>query len=380
MTRITRSSVGVMALLLLPCVPVSADDQQTDQPRSMTAGPSNSAPRPPWVARVFVSANGGWQLSSIGFSDSWHTTEFVEDASWTADYDVKGDLQYDGGVMVRVWKNAGIGASFSEYRNTNGALITGQVPHPFLFERLRELSGESVGLKHEERALHISASYLLPMSRSIDLTVFGGPSIFSVTRSFVDAVTFTQSYPFDSVAFSGTNVETAKETQVGFHVGADVAWYFTRNVGVGGIARFTRASVDFATAGGDAMKIDAGGFQLGAGLRFRFGGSRSQGSERRRHPSAARPGPSAVEAVPVSPTPGPAPKGSQVAIVLEGGAPVFVGPAVQRSPLDVLPAGARLAVSGEENGWVRVEWNDRRWGRRVGFVQSDAVRLITDAQ
>jgi len=377
MTRCAQRVFGVAALLLLPCADALGDDQQPVRPKSKTAAPTRTA-TPPWMARVFVSANGGWQVSSLDFTDTWKTTEFVEDASWKADYGLKGDLQYDGGVTVRVLKNTGIGASYSEYRNTNGALVTGQVPHPFFFERLRDLSGESVGLKHKQRAVHISASYLLPLSPALDLSVFGGPSMFSVSRSFVKSVTFTQSYPYDSVAFSGTNVETAKESKVGYHIGADLAWFFTRNIGVGGIARFTRARVELGSAGSDVAKMNVGGLQIGAGLRFRFGAARSRGDRRRSTSPRSGYG---VETRPSTAAPGASDeKGARAAVVREGGAPVFVGPVVQASPLDVLPSGVRLTVLREEDGWVKVEWNDRRWGRRVGFVQSKKVRLIDAPQ
>ena len=97
------------------------------------------------------------------------------------------------------------------------------------------------------------------------MVVFGGPSFFTVKQSVVTAVQRTEAYPFDEATFSGATVATEVESTNGFNIGADVAWYFTKNVGVGGIVRFSSATAAFSV--GD---VDAGGALVGGGLRLRF--------------------------------------------------------------------------------------------------------------
>ena len=54
------------------------------------------------------------------------------------------------------------------------------------------------------------------------------------------------------------------------NAGADVMWQFHRHFGVGGGTKFSRASVEFTSADGEQVSVDAGGLRLLAGLRARF--------------------------------------------------------------------------------------------------------------
>ena len=60
-------------------------------------------------------------------------------------------------------------------------------------------------------------------------------------------------------------MDTEEEQKTGFNVGADVGYYFTKNVGVGGIVRFSQTKVTFSLG-----EVDAGGAMVGGGLRLRF--------------------------------------------------------------------------------------------------------------
>jgi hypothetical protein len=66
-------------------------------------------------------------------------------------------------------------------------------------------------------------------------------------------------------------VSSQKESTVGFNLGVDGRYMFTRNIGAGAMLRFTHAGVSLTSpTGGDDIKVDAGGFEIAAGLRFRF--------------------------------------------------------------------------------------------------------------
>ena len=83
-------------------------------------------------------------------------------------------------------------------------------------------------------------------------------------------IQFVQQYPYDSASFSGAETQTPSESTIGFNAGADVGYFFARHVGVGGVIRFSRGSVDFTSSDGEALTLDAGGAHVGAGLRLRF--------------------------------------------------------------------------------------------------------------
>jgi hypothetical protein len=83
-------------------------------------------------------------------------------------------------------------------------------------------------------------------------------------------VTVSESYPFDAAAFSDAPLQTVKGDAWGFSLGADVGWMFTRNVGLGGMVRYARATVALEPAGRDALDVDVGGAYAGGGVRVVF--------------------------------------------------------------------------------------------------------------
>jgi hypothetical protein len=212
--------------------------------------------------------------------------------------------------------------------------------------------------------------WMIPVSRRFELGIFGGPSYFWVTREFVKEVQFSQSFPFDTATFTGVVVENASANQLGWHAGADVTWLFTREVGIGGLVRYTQASVDFSTPAGGSVSVDAGGLQIGAGLRVRFA----------RKPPVVRPRPTPPgERPPVNAPPGapgsmPATVGASAVMLVDG--PVFIRPDESRTPLRVLKQGTAIRVLEEQGDWVRIEFQDSQYGRRVGYVQRKNIRMI----
>ena len=145
-----------------------------------------------------------------------------------------------------------------------------RIPHPFFYDRPRSIAGSATGLTRRETALHLQLRWFVPMPGQVGLSVFGGPTFFNVTQDLVTAVDFSHSYPFDEASFTGASTEEQSASAVGYHVGADVGFFFTSTVGIGALVRFSRASVDLMSEGDRTVSIETGGFQAGGGLRLRF--------------------------------------------------------------------------------------------------------------
>jgi hypothetical protein len=117
-------------------------------------------------------------------------------------------------------------------------------------------------------------------NRHFRLRAFGGPSYVHVAQDSVTELTYNQFY----FVHAPTNVAELTEYEFtrqdgsgwGFHTGADASVFFSRIVGVGGFAQFSRAGVDLentvATSLGQRLRITvrAGGVQVGGGVRFKF--------------------------------------------------------------------------------------------------------------
>lgn len=250
---------GFMVLLFLAtCLPAVA--QTRPVPR----------PRPAPTERVFISVNGAFQAGSNDFGESATFRENAEDGRFSLDYTVKSGPVFavSGGALV--WRNVGVGLGIARFSQTTPTALSATIPHPFFFNRARTLSAEIGGLKRSELAVHIQAAAVLPISRRIGVTVFGGPSFFRVQQGLVSDFDYAESYPYDSATFSRGITSTSSGSKIGFNLGGDVAYFFTPQVGLGFGAQFAQATVRLPSARGASVDLGAGGLQAGGGLRLRF--------------------------------------------------------------------------------------------------------------
>jgi hypothetical protein len=343
--------------------PALCGDDQTRPSRG-------AAPGRDWPSQAYIAVDGGYQVHSLTFSETHRETINLEEGTWTADYRVTDGVRYEVGGGVRLWRNLLAAGSFSFFKDPDTAAISARIPHPFRFNDPRTLEAEASSLSQDERVVHVSAAWMTPASRRLELGVFGGPSIFFVKRDLVEDVTYSEAFPFDTVTFTRATVRDVSKTQIGVHAGVDVTWLFTRRFGVGGMARFTTATVDLATPSGGSLSLKVGGFQAGAGVRLRLGGRLSRGVPRTLGRAPAG-----------SPEPLPAPPGTDVlrtaptAAITTATTSVYISPAVGRTPLKELPANTRVRVLGQKGDWTQIEFDDSRWGPRVGWVESKRLRI-----
>ena len=90
-------------------------------------------------------------------------------------------------------------------------------------------------MAREETAIHVHARWGIPVSQSVEVALFGGPTFFSVSQAFVTGIDFDQAYPYDTATLTTAMTRTQDGSTIGFNVGADVSVYFSRWVGVGGL-------------------------------------------------------------------------------------------------------------------------------------------------
>jgi hypothetical protein len=220
--------------------------------------------------RGHLSVNGTFQGSRNDFGDRFEFESNAEQGSAALDYGVETGPAFDGGAGIRVWRSLGIGASVSYFTAEHTARAEARVPHPFFDNRLREVSGGIGGLARTEVAVHLQVMYLLDPPGPLRLVLTAGPSLFAIDQDIVDTVQVWEEYPFDEAALTGGRLRPSSGSSLGFNVGADLTWMIGRRLGVGGLVRFSRASVDLDAPGGRPLGVDAGGLQAGGGLRILF--------------------------------------------------------------------------------------------------------------
>ena len=228
----------------------------------------------------YVSFNGGTRATSLAFDDNVRFTEYQEDADFTAVYDVGAGLLFDAAGGVRLPSGLGFGVGLSRFDKVlDPASIDARIPHPFHFDRSRSLPSGPVGvidangsasdLTRLETAVHVEIRWFAPVSETVELAVFGGPTFFNLDQDLVTAVAHDHVYPYDEATLSSASKTPRSASAVGFHAGADVGFFFSEMVGVGAMLRYSAGSVDLPGEG-ENVPVDVGGFQVGGGLRLRF--------------------------------------------------------------------------------------------------------------
>jgi hypothetical protein len=223
--------------------------------------------------KVRVSINVGGQLSSTTFTTTATSTVFLEPSTINTSYTVPKGKLFDGGILFRVAGNFGVGVALSWFSERHDAPVTGLIPNPFGFNSppslSRPLSGTAAGLQRSELDAHIQAAYMIATKR-YDVVISGGPTIFRVSQDLVSNAVYIDDYPHDTVTFTSATTVKGEATKTGFNVGVDVGYKIGAKFGVGGLVRFSRASVSFPLTGSADVSVDAGGFQVGGGVRFFF--------------------------------------------------------------------------------------------------------------
>jgi hypothetical protein len=224
----------------------------------------------PWTDNGYFNINYSYQSGDRSFEESLTDTVFAEEATYAVEHGSGGGGQFDIGGGVRVWQNLAAAVSVTSFSTSDGASITGSVPHPLFFNSPRTGVFSRTDLEHKELGVHIQAAWVMPLNEKISVTVAGGPSFFSVDQSLITGVTTaTEVAPFDTVAIASVATTSVSENGVGGNAGVDVTYLVTEQLGGGLFVRWAGGSVDIPANGG-TQSLDVGGVQVGIGLRARF--------------------------------------------------------------------------------------------------------------
>jgi hypothetical protein len=177
-------------------------------------------------------------------------------------------LDFMGGGPV--WHSLGLGFAFGFHQRNRPAAITALVPHPYFYDTLRPASFTTPPLQSREATFHIPAIFMPPALGPIKILVFAGPSVFRLSQTEVTNIVVEEVAPYDTVTITSVKTEERKGTFWGYHAGADVSVFFTREVGVGGGIRYSRANIGQFEQDAAKTTGKAGGLSALAGVRFRF--------------------------------------------------------------------------------------------------------------
>ncbi len=223
-----------------------------------------------WTDKGWLSVDFGSQGAPAAFTGATTYQTNLETGTVSTNYPIKSARQFDVGGGARLWRNLGIGVTVSYATQNDDIDVTAKIPHPFFFNQMRTVTGSQSGVLRQETGVHVQALWMIPATSQLQIGVFGGPSFIMVKQGIVTVVNVRETYPYDAVTFVSADTAEQSRNAVGFNAGVDASYLFNKRIGVGGVARFTRARTTFDLADGSTVAADLGGAQFGAGLRVRF--------------------------------------------------------------------------------------------------------------
>jgi hypothetical protein len=111
---------------------------------------------------------------------------------------------------------------------------------------------------------------MIPLSEEIEVAVLVGPSFYNIKQDFVDTVSVVETPPYSSVSIGSVQQVEQSKSAVAFTAGLDGTYRLTPQFGIGAFFRYSGASADMPLTGGTTVTVEAGGIQIGGGLRYRF--------------------------------------------------------------------------------------------------------------
>ena len=243
------------------------------QPKGAKAPPPKKKVPPQtskvWKGRGFAVIGAGAQVMGPGYTSTATFKVHAEDASLNADASIGVGPVFGARGGMRVWKNLALGGGLVVASTSQSLDVTGRLPHPFQFNQFRQVDGTADGLARLETMVAFEASWLLAVTRRIDMFVFGGPAYIRVRQDMATKIKFTESYPFDAATFTGVETSSLSGGGVGATAGVDVAYLLTRRVGIGGELRYSYARTTL-TPSTQPARVPLGGLQVAFAARLLF--------------------------------------------------------------------------------------------------------------
>ena len=226
--------------------------------------------------RVWIDVNVGIaQAGENGVTTVGNRTLFRETATFTNSYNQPRGADFDFGGGYMFTPVVGLGMSFTGTAHEGLPNMGVRIPHPLQFNaHANDIALGDTKLQRVESGVNIQAMInVTPNSENIRVRVFGGPTFFRVQADTIDSVRYNQDYlvflPVQTVDITGYEFSKSEGTGWGIHAGADVSYFFSRVVGIGGVLRFSRGTTELVDMAGP-FEVKAGGLQTGGGLRLRF--------------------------------------------------------------------------------------------------------------
>jgi opacity protein-like surface antigen len=224
-----------------------------------------------WQDRGYLSVNFGIQPQSREFTEISAPDIHDEAAAISVPHHIGSGAFPDFAVGYRLWENLGVHVGYSYFSKSESPTLSAQIPHPLIGGQPRSATASAGELSHSESAFHTHLLWMIPLSEEIEVAVLVGPTFYNIKQEFVDTVSVQEGAPpYTTVTISDVHQIEQSDNAVAFTAGLDGTYRLTPKFGIGAFFRYSGASADMPLSGGGTVTVEAGGIQIGGGLRYRF--------------------------------------------------------------------------------------------------------------
>lgn len=225
-------------------------------------------PKNVFSKRMYIRAGYSLGFLEETSSNSWQETIYHETANANIDYNIKKGNFFSAAFGYRIYGpiSLELGIDITS-RNMDGA-YSASIPHPLLFGVPRD--GEGVeSYKLSENSIFFNFVYSL-RSAIFGLDISAGPAYILTETEVISGITYTDSYPYNSVTLSPQSTGVSKNV-FGFNGGANILFYLAENFAIDLNARYINGKANFETGTGTpGPQITLGGLKAGVGLKIQF--------------------------------------------------------------------------------------------------------------
>jgi hypothetical protein len=258
---------------------------RTAAPAEVPARARAQQPSPrPWdvparsFERVWIDVNLGVAIAADETVTLEHSDRlFGETRTFRTAYENPTGASFDFGGGVMFTPQVGVGVSFAGTAHQAAPELFVQVPHPNFFNAsASDTADADEEFQRVEGSVHLQLMGATEFGDNLRLRVFGGPTYFRLQHDLVSNIRYLQAFAIFNRAnavdiTTYDSVDKVEGTGWGYHVGGDVSFFFTRVVGLGAFARYSRGTVDLVEPLRDSeVELKVGGLQFGGGLRLKF--------------------------------------------------------------------------------------------------------------
>jgi hypothetical protein len=220
--------------------------------------------------RTSLSLNGFYVPGASSFAESRTFTEFAEAGSIHATYRAQAGPGLEARLRYMVSRRLGFAAALGYLDRGESSAYSAAIPHPLYFERPRPASGTTAGQSYRETVSDLDLVFVPTSNRHREIHIFAGVSLFKVRADLIDHIQYTQAYPYDTVSAVSAPMAAVQDNPVGFNLGAGLDQKLGGHFGLGVYGRYSRARAILRPSPGNALGLEAGGFQVGGGVRLFF--------------------------------------------------------------------------------------------------------------